>query len=106
MARMLVVPYKKPSDVNLADPVKKFISQTYTTNLDDYMKSADSLQALRNEALFKTSGKEKLNKMLRYHDQLVAIEAKIPINEVQVRVPFKWTDAFEKGLFGRGSLSK
>lgn len=87
-------------------PLQQFIKQTYTANLDDYFKSAESLNQLRNEALFKSSRQEKLNKLMRYYDQLTAIEGKLPISENQIRIPFKWQDAFDKGsLFGRSNLS-
>ncbi|PIK46860.1 ALG-2 interacting protein X/1 [Apostichopus japonicus] len=32
----------------------------------------------------------------RYHDQLAALEGKLPIAEGQITVNFKWYDAFEK----------
>lgn len=103
--KMIVVPGKKAHEVNLTQPLKQFIQQTYSSNLDDYMKSADALNQLRNEALFKANRQEKLAKLMRYYDQLCAIETKLPISENQIRIPFKWADAFEKGsIFGRSSL--
>lgn len=105
MSKMIVVPPKKAHELNLTQPLKQFIQQTYTTNLDDYLKSVDALNQLRNEALFKSNRQEKLSKLMRYYDQLCAIETKLPISENQIRLPFKWADAFEKGsIFGRGSL--
>ncbi len=107
MTKMIVVPAKKPFELNICHPLKQFIQQTYTSNLDDYLKSVDALNQLRNEALFKSNRQERLQKLQRYYDQLTAIESKLPISENQIRLPFKWQDAFEKGgLFGRSSLSK
>ena len=35
-----------------------------------------------------------------------AIEGKLPISENQIRIQFKWNDAFDRGsLFGRSALS-
>lgn len=100
-SRMIVVPYKKTFDVNLVKPIKTFIESTYTSNIDEYVKSIEALNELRKDALFRTNRHEKLSKQQRYYDQLVAIDSKIPITENQVRVGFKWQDAFEKGgLFG------
>jgi programmed cell death 6-interacting protein len=42
----------------------------------------------------------------RYYDQLTAIESKLPISENQIRLAFKWQDAFDRGsIFGRSTLS-
>lgn len=38
-----------------------------------------------------------------YYDQVVALESKIPPQEVQV--PFKWKDAFDKGSIFGGKIS-
>lgn len=104
--RMAVVPQKKAYETNMVYPLQQFIKQICSSNLDDYMRSADSLQQLRSDALFKANRQEKLAKLMRYYDQMTAIESKLPISENQIRVSFKWQDAFDKGsLFGRSSLS-
>ena len=106
-SRMIIVPHKKAYELNICHPLQQFIKQFYNSNLDDYYKSADNLNQLRHEALFKTARQEKLNKLMRYYDQLTAIEEKLPISENQIQLSFKWTDAFDKGsIFGYSTLSK
>lgn len=103
---MAIVPQKKAFDVNMCYPLQQFIKQTFTTNLDDYFKSVEALNQLRAEALFKATRQEKLSKLMRYYDQMTAIESKLPISENQIRISFKWQDAFDKGgLFGRSTLA-
>jgi programmed cell death 6-interacting protein len=104
--KMVIVPLKKAFEINMVYPLQQFIKQTYTSNLEDYLKSADALNQLRSDALFKSSRQDKLTKLMRYYDQLTAVEGKLPISESQIRVQFKWNDAFDKGsLFGRSALS-
>ncbi|CAF2989241.1 unnamed protein product [Rotaria socialis] len=97
----LAVPAKKPFDVNLSAPVKKFIKETFGDK-EDYSAAADGFNALRAEALLRGSYKDDCSKILRYYDQLHAIEYKLPITENQIRIYFKWQDAFVSGgsLFG------
>jgi programmed cell death 6-interacting protein len=109
-SRMIVVPYKRPFDLDISHNIKSFLDNTYAgnPNLAEFKQSVDSLNLLRNEALFRAARQEKLNKLMRYHDQLQAIETKIPISENMIRILFKWQDAFDKGsLFvGKSSFSR
>ena len=63
--RMILIPLKKTSDVNMVYPLQQFIKQTYTSNLEDYLKSAEALNQLRNDALFKANRQEKLAKLMK-----------------------------------------
>ena len=64
---MIVIPSKKAYELNITYPLKQFIQQTYSTNLDDYLKSVDALNQLRNEALFKGTRHDRLNKLMRLY---------------------------------------
>lgn len=102
--RMVILPQKKTYEVNMTYPLQQYIKQNYTSNLEDFIKSAEALNQLRSEALFKANRQEKLNKLIRYYDQMTAIEGKLPISENQIRVQFKWQDAFGGSLFGNKNL--
>jgi hypothetical protein len=103
--KMVIIPFKKATEVNFAGPIKRFIMHTNAANLDGYLKSADALNKFRSDALFNICRHNMLSKLTRYHDQLMVLEGKFPISESQIRIKFKWNDAFDNdSLFGR-SLS-
>ncbi|UJR13652.1 hypothetical protein I4U23_000664 [Adineta vaga] len=97
----LSVPAKKAFDVTLSTPIKNFIKATFGDK-EDYSASVDGFNSLRAEALLRSNYRDDCSKLLRYYDQLHAIEYKLPITENQIRIYFKWQDAFVGGggLFG------
>ncbi|BFZ22519.1 hypothetical protein BsWGS_25558 [Bradybaena similaris] len=110
MASFISVPLKKTFDVDLITPLKRFIRGTFTqANADDYTQALTEFNKLRNVMIKKSVDKHEstLEVLYRYYDQLVAIENKLPIAENQIRVQFKWQDAFDEGSFlsGRRTLA-
>ncbi|CAF1338613.1 unnamed protein product [Adineta steineri] len=97
----LNIPAKKAFDVPLSTPIKNFIKATFGDK-EDHSAAVDGLNSLRAESLLRSNYKEDISKLLRYYDQLHAIEYKLPITENQIRIYFKWQDALVGGggLFG------
>ena len=89
-AELLSVPLKKTYDIDITKPLKILITS------NDFTDAISELQKLRNVA---TKNPDRCNASLeamqKYYDQLVALEMKIPSNEVQIS--FKWKDAFDEG---------
>ncbi|KAH9524394.1 Rhophilin, Rho GTPase binding protein [Bulinus truncatus] len=105
MAASISVPLKKNYEVDLVKPLKTFIQNTFTqANQDDYNQALNEFNKLRNTMITKSVDKHEsaLEVLYRYYDQLVAIENKLPITENQIRVQFKWRDAFDEGSFLSG----
>lgn len=102
---MLIVPFKKSSDVDIVKPLKNLIQSTYNSgeNTEDYTDALNELSRLRTNAVWKVFEKTSLDTIYSYYDQLVALESKIPPQEVQI--PFKWKDAFDKGSIFGGRMS-
>ncbi|CAH1990718.1 unnamed protein product [Acanthoscelides obtectus] len=103
MAELLSVPLKKPSDVDIVKPLKNLIQSRYSTadKPEDCSEAINEFAKMRTNALWKAFEKyeSSLDLIYGYYDQIVALESKIPPNELQV--PFKWKDAFDKGnIFG------
>lgn len=95
----LSVPLKKTWEVELAKPLRNFIADTYSEcSPEDQKTSLNEFQKLRNNAIAKSVDKHEsaLEILYRYYDQLVAIETKFPMTENQIRINFKWQDAFNK----------
>ncbi|XP_063827732.1 programmed cell death 6-interacting protein [Ostrinia nubilalis] len=105
MAELLSVPLKKSSDVDIVKPLKNLIQSTYNSDkgTEDYSDALNELSRLRTNAIWKVFEKSSLEVIYSYYDQLVALEKKIPPQEVQI--PFKWKDAFDKGSIFGGRMS-
>ena len=106
MTEILPIPLKKATDLDITKPFKTLISSTYSS-ADQPLDCSDAiseLQKLRNAATKNPDRSEaSLDAMMKYYDQLVSLEMKIPATEVQI--PFKWKDAFDKGSIFGGRIS-
>ncbi|KRX75513.1 Apoptosis-linked interacting protein, partial [Trichinella sp. T6] len=108
MSRLLAVPLKKSSEVDMAGPLHTYISSTYSTDecpTDSY--AIEEFNKLRNKVCCGPLDKQEsgLQQLYRYYDQLVCIEGKLPLTPTEIPIPFKWKEAFERSLFGRASLT-
>ncbi|XP_077599909.1 programmed cell death 6-interacting protein isoform X2 [Stigmatopora nigra] len=108
MATFISVPLKKSSDVDLAKPLSKYVTSTYPVGDEqaEYLRAADELNKLRRNALGRPLDKHEssLEILLRYYDQLCAVEPKFPFSESQLCLTFTWKDAFDKGSLFGGSV--
>nr|XP_006635761.1 PREDICTED: programmed cell death 6-interacting protein isoform X1 [Lepisosteus oculatus] len=108
MASFISVPLKKSSEVDLVKPLSKFISSTYSAGEEqaEYIRGVEELNKLRKTALGRPLDKHEssLEILLRYYDQLCAIEPKFPFSENQLCLTFTWKDAFDKGSLFGGSV--
>uniref|UniRef100_A0A4W3IXL1 Programmed cell death 6 interacting protein n=1 Tax=Callorhinchus milii TaxID=7868 RepID=A0A4W3IXL1_CALMI len=102
------VPLKKSSEVDFAKPLSKFIASTNPSGeaQSEYTRAAEELSKLRKSAVGRPLDKHdsSLEILLRYYDQLCAIEPKFPFSENQICITFTWKDAFDKGSLFGGSV--
>ncbi|KAG7457825.1 hypothetical protein MATL_G00231450 [Megalops atlanticus] len=108
MATFISVPLKKSSEVDLVKPLSKFVTATYPAGDDqsEYLRAVEELNKLRKSALGRPLDKHEssLEILLRYYDQLCAVEPKFPFSENQMCLTFTWKDAFDKGSLFGGSV--
>ncbi|EDW59092.1 programmed cell death 6-interacting protein [Drosophila virilis] len=105
MSKLLGVPLKKPSEVDIIKPLNNLIQSTYNgASAEEKAQYADAVNEFskqRNTAIWKFFEKYEasLEVVYAYYDQICALETKISAGELQI--PFKWKDAFDKGsIFG------
>ena len=106
MTEVMGVPMKKATEIDITKPLKNLIASTYSTADQpvDCTDAISELQKLRTAAIKHQDRSEaSLDSMMKYYDQLVSLEMKIPAAEVQI--PFKWKDAFDKGGIFGGRIS-
>ncbi|KAM8884786.1 programmed cell death 6-interacting protein isoform 1-T1 [Synchiropus picturatus] len=108
MATFISVPLKKSSEVDLVKPLSKFVTTTYPAGEEQtqYIRAVEELNKLRKSAVGRPLDKHEssLELLLRYYDQLCAVEAKFPFSENQLCLTFTWKDAFDKGSLFGGSV--
>uniref|UniRef100_A0A1A8LDA0 Programmed cell death 6-interacting protein n=1 Tax=Nothobranchius pienaari TaxID=704102 RepID=A0A1A8LDA0_9TELE len=108
MASFISVPLKKSSEVDLVKPLSKFVTASYPSGEEqaEYLRAVEELNKLRKNALGRPLDKHEssLEILLRYYDQLCAIEPKFPFSENQLCLTFTWKDAFDKGSLFGGSV--
>ncbi|XP_038144667.1 programmed cell death 6-interacting protein isoform X1 [Cyprinodon tularosa] len=108
MATFISVPLKKSSEVDLVKPLSKFVTASYPSGEEqlEYLRAVEELNKLRKSALGRPLDKHEssLEILLRYYDQLCAIEPKFPFSENQLCLTFTWKDAFDKGSLFGGSV--
>uniref|UniRef100_A0A8D3BSS4 Programmed cell death 6-interacting protein n=1 Tax=Scophthalmus maximus TaxID=52904 RepID=A0A8D3BSS4_SCOMX len=108
MATFISVPLKKTSEVDLVKPLSKFVTAAYPASEEqaEYLRAVEELNKLRKNALGRPLDKHEssLEILLRYYDQLCAIEPKFPFSENQLCLTFTWKDAFDKGSLFGGSV--
>ncbi|XP_051246331.1 programmed cell death 6-interacting protein isoform X1 [Dicentrarchus labrax] len=108
MATFISVPLKKSSEVDLVKPLSKFVTATYPAGEEqgEYNRAVEELNKLRKNALGRPLDKHEssLEILLRYYDQLCAVEPKFPFSENQLCLTFTWKDAFDKGSLFGGSV--
>ncbi|XP_068157558.1 programmed cell death 6-interacting protein [Drosophila tropicalis] len=109
MSKLLGVPLKKPSEVDIVKPLNNLIQSTYNGATTDekakYAESVNEFSKQRNTAIWKFFEKYEasLEVVYAYYDQICALETKISVSELQI--PFKWKDAFDKGSIFGGKIS-
>ncbi|KAM9775783.1 programmed cell death 6-interacting protein isoform X3 [Syngnathus typhle] len=108
MATFISVPLKKSSEVDLVKPLSKFVTSTYPAGDEqaEYIRAVEELDKLRRNAVGRPLDKHEssLESLLRYYDQLCAVEPKFPFSENQLCLTFTWKDAFDKGSLFGGSV--
>uniref|UniRef100_A0AAY4CR89 BRO1 domain-containing protein n=1 Tax=Denticeps clupeoides TaxID=299321 RepID=A0AAY4CR89_9TELE len=108
MATFISVPLKKSSEVDLVKPLSKFVTATYPAGEEqaEHLRAVEELSRLRKSAVGRPLDKHEssLELLLRYYDQLCAVEAKFPFSEVRLCLTFTWKDAFDKGSLFGGSV--
>ncbi|XP_029370548.1 programmed cell death 6-interacting protein isoform X3 [Echeneis naucrates] len=108
MATFISVPLKKSSEVDLVKPLSKFVTSSFPAGEEqgEYVRAVEELNKLRKNALGRPLDKHEssLEILLRYYDQLCAVEPKFPFSENQLCLTFTWKDAFDKGSLFGGSV--
>lgn len=77
---ILSVPFKRTKPVRLADLLKSFISNALDQHPEQFKEDLSALDKLRAEIVTLDVHPNTLDRLLQYHQQLVALSAKLPLD--------------------------
>jgi len=77
---ILSVPFKRTKPVRLADLLKSFISNALDQHPEQFKEDLSALDKLRAEIVTLDVHPNTLDRLLQYHQQLVALSGKLPLD--------------------------
>ncbi|XP_065185382.1 programmed cell death 6-interacting protein-like [Sycon ciliatum] len=109
-APLLAPPLKRSDKVDLKSPFRNFIFSTYGQDADNYTQAVGELQTARDWCCSGSLDKHEssIDAVTKFYDQLVAIEAKLPVGEGQIPLKYTWYDCFNRkeGFFSSSSVKQ
>ncbi|KAI8334762.1 BRO1-like domain-containing protein [Chlamydoabsidia padenii] len=101
----LYAPFKRTDDIDWIRPLKRYISQVYQQDPENYNEETYTIHRLRQD--IRGAGKDLTGRDLlyRYFGQLELLDLRFPVDEKHIKVLFTWYDAFNGHCTSQYSLA-
>ncbi|KAI8877272.1 BRO1-domain-containing protein [Backusella circina FSU 941] len=98
MVPLISAPFKKATDTNWVEPLRKYIERVYQDDPEQYSKEIRAFQQLKQDCANAGKNTHGLELLYKYYGQLEFMELHFPVTEKHVELWFHWHDAFDKEL--------